>query len=353
MASDVIMWPRVFEDAPRDQRGVKFIDELKRRGAPNAILYSVINGTSYVYPPSALEDGFNANLIQTITANLNRVCMSTMQHIENMEIPFVAVADPGLLPGSALKASGWFTYCTRAQLPGLRPMVRPYFVSKELGNTDTIPWSSKTSKAIFRGSLSSEARFLLYKVYKSNPALQEVLDVGITKIPAGAPMFTNGTQYHIRWCASCPEKWAAAENIPIAPRLEMKDQQRFKYVLSVDGAGCADRLGHLLSGNFVVLRQETQLMEHYYGMLAPYVHYVPVKSDFSDLHEQIKWLQQRDDIAQQIVKDANQFANVHLSPNGLINAWKDFAATAASLSSPTAAPEAALKYKALSCPIKT
>merc|ERR1711871_385556 len=50
--------------------------------------------------------------------------------------------------------------------------------------------------------------------------------------------------------------------------------------------------------------------------LKPYEHYVPVKSDLSDLEKQINWCKQNDDKCEQIAKNALDFYNKYLSKQG-------------------------------------
>jgi hypothetical protein len=43
-------------------------------------------------------------------------------------------------------------------------------------------------------------------------------------------------------------------------------------------------------------------------MLKPYVHYVPIKSDFSDLKSKILWCQKNDNFCQKIAENARNLA---------------------------------------------
>jgi hypothetical protein len=49
------------------------------------------------------------------------------------------------------------------------------------------------------------------------------------------------------------------------------------------------------------------MMEWFYSRVEPWVHYVPVSLDLSDLEERVEWALQNDDEAQAIVKRANRF----------------------------------------------
>ena len=56
----------------------------------------------------------------------------------------------------------------------------------------------------------------------------------------------------------------------------------------------AYRLPYLLAGGSLVLKQDSEYYEHFYHLLEPWVHYVPVKSDISDLDEKLQWAMDND-----------------------------------------------------------
>jgi spore maturation protein CgeB len=45
--------------------------------------------------------------------------------------------------------------------------------------------------------------------------------------------------------------------------------------------------------------------------LKPFVHYIPIKKDFSDLFEKIEYLKNNDKEAERIAKNAQEFAREH------------------------------------------
>jgi hypothetical protein len=51
----------------------------------------------------------------------------------------------------------------------------------------------------------------------------------------------------------------------------------------------------------------------------PWVHYVPIQADFSDLVEKIKWLKQNDEKAKEISKNAVLFARFHFQEHEINN----------------------------------
>jgi hypothetical protein len=51
-------------------------------------------------------------------------------------------------------------------------------------------------------------------------------------------------------------------------------------------------------------------------MIKPWVHYVPVSADFSDLEKNIKWIFENDEEARKIADNALEFCRTQLSPEG-------------------------------------
>lgn len=79
----------------------------------------------------------------------------------------------------------------------------------------------------------------------------------------------------------------------------------------------AYRLPYLLAGGSLLFKQESKYYEHFYNQLVPYIHYVPVKIDLSDLVEKIKWAINNDDKAEEISRNGQKYANAHLLPKNI------------------------------------
>lgn len=70
----------------------------------------------------------------------------------------------------------------------------------------------------------------------------------------------------------------------------------------------------LLAGGSLIFKPESKYFEYFYKDLKPYVHYVPVMADLTDLVEKIKWAQKNDEKAKIIAKNGQNFANQKISP---------------------------------------
>jgi len=92
-----------------------------------------------------------------------------------------------------------------------------------------------------------------------------------------------------------------------------KEQAAHKYIVNVQNNGFADRLWRLLALKVVVLQEMHAFREFFYDMLIPWVHYVPIKTDLSDLCEKITWLRDNDEKARNIAENAHAFVRDQLS----------------------------------------
>ena len=99
----------------------------------------------------------------------------------------------------------------------------------------------------------------------------------------------------------------------IKNRLSLSEQLDYKYLLSLEGNDVASGLKWMLYSNSVVLMPkptcQTWACEH---LLAPYVHYVPLKDDLSDLMEQYEWCESEPARCEEIAGNGREFVSSFL-----------------------------------------
>ena len=100
--------------------------------------------------------------------------------------------------------------------------------------------------------------------------------------------------------------------------VSLPDHTQYKYLIDVPGIGYSARIKLLMFANrplFIVDRKEN---EFYMKDLKPFVHYIPVKGDLSDLEEKYQWAEEHYDEAQQIARNALDYAKTHLTTRAAI-----------------------------------
>ncbi|ORY41691.1 hypothetical protein BCR33DRAFT_699055 [Rhizoclosmatium globosum] len=90
---------------------------------------------------------------------------------------------------------------------------------------------------------------------------------------------------------------------PMKAMVKFEQTKQYKYLIVVDGNAWPNRLQTYLETNSVILFNGI-FIDWVIWQLKPWVHYVPVKPDFSDLEEVMDWLQKHDDEAKKINENA-------------------------------------------------
>ena len=170
-------------------------------------------------------------------------------------------------------------------------------LKRQLAQAST-PWERRRGLAFWRGATTGQIppgqdwralqRIRLCEMSRHAP---DLLDAGLTKIVQLPPPIAD----ELRQSGLMRDYFSSAN-------LHM-----FKYLIDVDGntnawGGLFERL---LSGS-AILKVESPLnyRQWYYDRLKPWVHYVPVARDLSDLRQRIEWLRAHDDQARQIGENA-------------------------------------------------
>ena len=159
-----------------------------------------------------------------------------------------------------------------------------------------IPFYSKANKVIWRGSgtgLSNTQRFEFVKKYQysRNP----LIDVKFTSFPQKVPPGYSANEFRI------------------APHMSIAALLYYKFLISVEGNDVSTNLKWILLSNSVVLQPIPKKCSWFMeDMLIPFKHFVPLKDDFSDLEEKLKWCMRNLDKCEQITKNATEYMKIFL-----------------------------------------
>ena len=187
-----------------------------------------------------------------------------------------------------------------------------------------IKWSDRKPTAVFRGAstgcgVTIDTNMRLKIAYISvmenltgdkNP----LLDAGISK-------------WQLRPRKLNKEKYLQTIDVPalnklginIASFLTPTQQAGYKYLVNVDGHVSAFRLSLEMCMGCCILLVDSKYKLWFRDMLKPMVHYVPIKSDLSDLMEQIKWCRENDKICEKIASNAKKFYLKYLQKEGILD----------------------------------
>lgn len=161
----------------------------------------------------------------------------------------------------------------------LNPRDRLYLTKLMLEGGRKIPWSQKKEMSFWRGSpTGTGARFRLVNLSEKRPSSLDAT-------------FISGKMRAVN----------------------PKDHLLYKYLIDVDGNSCCySRTFWILLSNSLMLKQVTDHIQWFYKGLIPFVHFIPLDSELTDLEEKITYCQKNEEKAQEIIKQANDLAMNHL-----------------------------------------
>lgn len=168
----------------------------------------------------------------------------------------------------------------------------------------SIPWDKREEKAFWRGTASDKIYTL--ENYREKPRYK------ISMLSKQRPDFVDAG-----YCKA-PEEIAKvlADLNLIVGHSSLGDHLSFKYLPVLDGWMCTipGYQWRLLSGS-LTMKQESDEVQYFYSALKPFVHYIPIQHDMSDLVEKIEWARAHDPECRLIAENARAFALAHLMPN--------------------------------------
>lgn len=154
---------------------------------------------------------------------------------------------------------------------------------------DQFPWERKKEFAIWRGANSRKERIKLCQISLLHP---QQLDAKFTRPIDDIELEKEGL---------------------VGERISWEEFLECKYLPYVDGfMTAAPALQWRLLSNSVTFKPETNEIQWFYRALEPYVHYIPVKTDLTDLIEKFDWAKSHDSQCKQIAHESTQFALNHL-----------------------------------------
>ena len=179
---------------------------------------------------------------------------------------------------------------------------------------NNIQWKDKKQIAVFRGSstgygvdINTNMRLKLASMSKEN----KFLDAGITS-------------WNLRPRKILGEKYLKtidinSLNFSLVEPLTPNQQCEYKYIINVDGHVSAFRLSLELQSKSCILIVDSKYIFWYKKLLQPYIHYIPIKSDLSDLLEKIKWCIDNDEKCKEIANNAFLFYEKYLTKKGILD----------------------------------
>ena len=105
--------------------------------------------------------------------------------------------------------------------------------------------------------------------------------------------------------------------------VSLPDHAAYSMLLDIRGAGYSGRFKILLHAGRPVFRVESRFSEFFFDHLRPFEHYMPVKSDLSDLVERVREVKGDKALAEKLGQGAASFARQYLTRAYALKYWRD------------------------------
>ncbi len=150
---------------------------------------------------------------------------------------------------------------------------------------DRIAFADKRDILMGRGGITQPHRIKFMEMYFNDP----LCDLGQVNLKGGNP------------------KW-------IKPGISVFQHLKYKFILSLEGNDVATNLKWIMSSNSIAVmprpKYETWFME---GRLIPNHHYICIKDDYTDLHQQLEYYISHPQKAGEIISNANAYTKQFLN----------------------------------------
>lgn len=95
---------------------------------------------------------------------------------------------------------------------------------------------------------------------------------------------------------------------------------QYKYIICPEGFDCSSALCWVLASNSIAIappfHYENMIINSQY--LKPYVHFLPIKEDYSDLREVMEWAMSHDEACKEIISNANTYMQHFLNESSML-----------------------------------
>lgn len=167
-----------------------------------------------------------------------------------------------------------------------------------------VAWADRHDRIVWRGALNNTGHFNLDPAFKSHPGVMQRLRMA---------QHCRGTEIDFRFVRMPDNVYNTVLQKAglIGDFIPATDWGSAKFAVDIDGFTNAwSNFLQRLKLGCCILKVDSQFgfRQWYYDQIRPWEHYVPIKADLSDLHQQIDWVRSNDSQASEIAANAQRFA---------------------------------------------
>lgn len=198
-----------------------------------------------------------------------------------------------------------------------------YFPKSQIydNNIPNTSWRDKIPTAVFRGASTGSGYTIdtnkrLYLAYLAS--FKKLDDDNIPFLDAGITCWNARPRKYGKYVDTIEK-----ENLQLVSFKTFEEQCKYKYIINVEGHVCAYRLSRELCSGSVLLIVDCKYKLWYFDKLKPFVHYIPIKADLSDIYDKIKWCKLNDLKCEQIAQNALKFYLETITKANILNNLHD------------------------------
>lgn len=197
-----------------------------------------------------------------------------------------------------------FSYCTASNSYN---NVVPDFLFDNWPQTQFYDYNESVNLLATNGDTPAETDLLGWRGAMTHPNRRNLLK------------FIDKSKYDIEeisWDRTNPDKLVCHNFVSMidAPK-------KWRYLIDVEGNGWSARVKVFLFSKRVLFLQDRPYKEWWYRDLKPWVHYVPVNSDLSDLDQGLDFIKKDPALEDEIRFNAFEFANKNLRRVNAVARW--------------------------------
>ena len=96
-------------------------------------------------------------------------------------------------------------------------------------------------------------------------------------------------------------------NIHAPAQIERSEMIKYKYIMDIDGnASTWDATAWKLNSGSIIFKSDSNWVQWFYAEYLAWVHYIPIKDDFSDIQEKFAWCEENPDKCEEMIKQCKQ-----------------------------------------------
>jgi hypothetical protein len=324
------LWDEVFPRERRDDSNTEgFAKNDLFNESKEFYLYFVRNGTLYrsKRTPLTLMKGRARKFEDLMSSSLDMARHAAGSHddtpidsrlrkLSTDSFPFFL--DSGDFWSCKNKAFPFFTFATFEQetpdekcIPIAVPSYEQWYYGKD-NSTEwdaqfekqekNFNWESKINKAVWRGAATG--------LPESFPNWQDLPRANLVKMSLNYPDLLDAGFKGASQRSKVEQNEMESMGY-MKKRMNMDDFQKYKAVIDIDGNSWSSRFVRLLCMNSVVLKVQPSRIDYFYSELKPWVHYLPVHANMSNLIDVVRVAVSEDEETklhmQSIVKNANHW----------------------------------------------